>query len=257
MARTHPRFNPPLICVGISLAGIALWFAHEFATAKAPPFDGALDVSIHVLLGALKLATVCAFPFALRPFYTCLHRNPRTLVVFSVLAGAVYLGLFWSYAIWGRTAFAEFASGHVVRYYYLESEVLAKFGYLGLEEWQEQWRRFIPHVKELGLSLALGVFIVLCGYYYGDKTAAPFAVWGVVYFVLFVCPLILGLIVWDYDTFMGGIFFDALCLETFPLGLWWSGKTTIFLFALSGVFYFLLYIASRPRAAVRRGDTAT
>ena len=53
----------------------------------------------------------------------------------------------------------------------------------------------------------------------------------------------LGLVKWDYDVFMGGVFFDTLSVELLPLFGWlYTGSSSIIFFVLAALFYIYLFI---------------
>jgi hypothetical protein len=210
---------------------------HLFATTVFPPFDGTLDIFLHVILGLLKVATIFVFPFVIRPLYKELHGNPRNVIAFVLVFALGHAFLSALYVLLGRELLAVHASNDVVRFYYFHSPILDEFHYIGLEAWREEWARFIPQAKEMLVMTCCLTALVVPAYFWGSRRRAIALSSVVIVLVCVMLPSTLGLVVWDYDLFLGGIFFDLLSLDLIPLGWWHVDSTSIVFFALATIFY--------------------
>ena len=72
----------------------------------------------------------------------------------------------------------------------------------------------------------------------GRVRGASVAIIG--YMLLFLVPMVTGLILWDYDTFLKGIAFDSISMDLFPIFTWNAGDYSIFFY----VFMFIFFAAS-------------
>ena len=84
--------------------------------------------------------------------------------------------------------------------------------------------------------------IVVPGYFFGPRWWA--LAWSSVVIVA-VCVLLppaIGLVLWDYDLFLGGVFFDLLSLDLIPTFWWYVGSSSIVYFNLATAFYSYLHV---------------
>jgi len=234
--------RPTLVAAVFSFCGVVAWTVHTALTATLPPFEGPLDWAVHVVMGMLKLATILVFPLAVRPLYDRLQGNLRNVGVFVLFFGLGYLGLFVLYILLGRETLAEYVSDHVVRFYYLNSPVLDEFPYIGLEEWRAQWTRGIPQAKEVVLMAIFLVGLVAPGYFFGSRWEALAFASVMLIAVCSLLPLAFGLVLWDYDTFLGGVFFDLLSLELLPIMWWFVGGSSVVFLVLATTFYCYVFV---------------
>ncbi len=246
---TQHRLSPVILVAAIlSFVGTGVWAFHAFLTTVLSPFDGPLDITIHVIMGILKLTTIAVFPLAIGPLYKRLHRNSRNATAFVLFFTISYLSLWTLYLLLGRELLATYASDSVVRFYYLRSPVLDEFHYIGLEEWREDWARLIPQAKEILLMAICLITLVVPGYLFGPRRRAIVISTLILVLACVILPVVLGLVIWDYDTFLGGVFFDLLSLELIPVFWWHAGPTSVVFFALTTVFYSGLLIFCRTVA---------
>lgn len=247
--------RPTLVAGVLSFSGIVAWTVHAFLTAALPPFDGPPDWAIHAIMGVLKLATIVLFPFAIRPLYEQLQGNVRNAGAFALFFGLVYAILFALYILFAREALAAHTSDNVVRFYYLHSPVLDELHYIGLEEWRAQWARRIPQAKELLLMVVFLAALVAPGYFFGPRLWARVLSSIILLAVCVLLPPAFGLVLWDYDTFLGGVFFDLLSLDLLPMLWWFVGGSSIVFFALATTFYcyVLIFCHIVPRRRIDGG----
>jgi len=223
-------------------------------TATLPPFDGPLEWVIHAAMCVLKLGTILLFPFAIRPLYSRLHGSIRNVGLFTLFFGLGYFTLFSLYIVHGREPLARVVSDEVVRFYYLRSPVLDGMHYIGLEEWRVQWSHWIPQAKDLSLMMLSLAVIVVPAYYLGSRWEARAFSSAMLIGVCSLLPPAIGLVLWDYDTFLGGVFFDLLSLDLLPMLWWFVGGSSIVLFALSASFYSYIIVFCRFVAPNIHGD---
>lgn len=205
-------------------------------------------------MGVLKLGTILLFPFAIRPLYNRLHGSIRNVGLFSLFFGLGYLTLFAFYVFLGREPLARLVSDEVVRFYYLRSPALDGMHYIGLEEWRVQWSNWIPQAKDLSLMMLSLAVIVVPAYYFGSRWEARAFSSAMLIGVCSVLPPAIGLVLWDYDTFLGGVFFDLLSLDLLPLFWWFVGGSSIVFFSLSAAFYGYIIIFCRSIASGNVAD---
>ncbi len=237
--------KPALVAAVLSLVGLPAWTVHTVLTATLPPFDGPLGLAIHAAMGVLKLGTIIAFPFAIRPLYDRLQGNLRNVGVFVLFFGLGYLTLFALYILFGREPLAEQVSDGTVRFYYLHSPMLDRHHYIGLEEWRAQWARWIPQAKDAALMAIVLAGLVAPGYFFGSRWEALAFSSAMTIGVCSLLPPAIGLVLWDYDTFLGGVFFDLLSLDLLPPLWWFVGGSSIVFFALSASFYSYIIVFCR------------
>ncbi|MBX3176335.1 MAG: hypothetical protein KF886_03160 [Candidatus Hydrogenedentes bacterium] len=234
--------RPTLVAGVLSFSGAVAWAVHALLTAALPPFDGPPDWAIHAAMGVLKLAAIVLFPFAIRPLYEQLQGNVRKAGAFALFFVLGYLSLFALYILFGREALAAHTSDGVVRFYYLHSPALDEFHYIGLEEWRAQWARWIPQAKELVLMVVFLAALVGPGYFFGPRLWARVLSSVVLLAVCVLLPPAIGLVLWDYDTFLGGVFFDLLSLDLIPMLWWFVGGSSVVFFVLAATFYCYVFI---------------
>ncbi len=237
--------RPTLVAAVLSFVGILVWAIHAALTAMLPPFEGPLDWTVHALMGMLKLGTILLFPLAIRPLYRRLHGSVRNVGVCALFFGLGYLGVFVLYILLGRESLAEYVSDHVVRFYYLNSPVLDEFPYIGLEEWRAQWARGIPQAKEVVLMAIFLVGLVAPGYFFGSRWEALTFASVMLIAICSLLPLAFGLVLWDYDTFLGGVFFDLLSLDLLPIMWWFVGGSSVVFLVLATTFYCYVFVYCR------------
>jgi hypothetical protein len=229
----HHGLNPVILsATAVSFIGAITWGFHQFLSETQPPFDGPLDWIVHLVMGFLKLAAILMFPLTMRPLYMRFHGNSRNVIAFALFLLLGYAGLFVLYIFFGREYLAVLASNDSVRFYYLHSPILDNSGYIGLEEWREEWARLIPQAKEGAMMAICLTIFVMPGYLYGSSRRAIVSSFAFLVLACVILPVVFGLLLWDYDIFLGGVFFDLLSLDLIPF-LWWNVSN------ISGVFFVL------------------
>ena len=100
-----------------------------------------------------------------------------------------------------------------------------------------RWAHYVPHATEAVLIFVYyGIIIIACTVWRLRRlTGAIVAVFG--YLLLFLVPMLAGLIVWDYDTFLMGIAFDSISMDLFPFYIWHAGDYSIFLYVFLLIFF--------------------
>lgn len=103
---------------------------------------------------------------------------------------------------------------------------------------------------EFGILITFYAFIVGCCCAFRVRWLTGFVLAGAAYAFLLIVPLATRLIVWDYDTFLRGIAFDSISMDLFPLGIWFSGDYTIFLYVFLLIFFTAAAAVTFYRATV-------
>lgn len=179
-----------------------------------------------------KLAVLAAPLFLLPSLSAYLRGRPRVAISLGLALIAVTLSAMLAYLPW-RTAFAEQFNNGVYRWYYLGMP--NEEG--SFPDWRVAWASHIPHAIEAALVITYYLMlIVICTVRrLGMLTGAATAAAG--YLILFLVPLVTGLIQWDYDTFLKGIVFDSISMDLCPLLLWQAGDHSIFLYVFMLIFF--------------------
>ncbi|MCV6639486.1 hypothetical protein [Candidatus Albibeggiatoa sp. nov. NOAA] len=202
-----------------------------------PDFDGVPDVVIHISMIFLKAAIITLFPFALKDIYSSISKNQRNALTYFLTLNLLFIALFFFHIEYIRELFSIHASSNAVKYYYLSHVDLSTPYYVGGSEWKTAWMSFIPQTKELLLGLFCSALMTLWGYWLGARWVSRF---GISFILLMICtfaPSAMGLVLWDYDLFMGGVFFDTLSIQLLPFFWLASGSGTTMLFILAFFFY--------------------
>ena len=223
-----------------STLAIVLWVAEHLLE----------KTELYVLAVFLKLILLGAPLLFLRHLSAFLHERRLIALGLGLSLVAASVGAMLAYLPW-REAFAERFSNSVYRWYF--DGMPQKFsGYYGdFAAWQDRWARAVPHTIEIGLLLVYyGSLITLCTLrQLGRLSAAWVAILG--YLMLFLVPMLTGLIAWDYDTFLMGIAFDSISMDLFPLFFWQAGDHSIFLYAFLFIFFVItaVFFFAFPRSA--------
>lgn len=121
---------------------------HELFTAFFPPFDGRLDIAVHLVMMAGKLVVLAAIPAMLWRMDIAFHSRLKRFCAFYGASILLFAILTFIHAFWTREIFVTPASGDVVRYYYLESGPFDRFHYIGLEDWRVEWGSLVRQLKD-------------------------------------------------------------------------------------------------------------
>jgi hypothetical protein len=206
--------------------GIGMVFAFSTVPFKLAIFGAFLffisDLS-RLLVGRFRLAMTLAV----------------TLIVITCAAIGAYLPF--------RQLFAE--TFDAAQYHWYHEGMAVKHG--DFPQWQADWNHKTPHIIEASMVVVFyGVLMIVCAFrrwrVFGG--AIPIAVGA--YLFLEFTPLYFGLLVWDYDEFLKGIVFDSISLDLSPLAFWWPCDFSIFLYALSFIFFSVttaFFAATRTR----------
>lgn len=196
-----------------------------------------------------KLALLAALLFFLSDLSRFLHGRPSlavgmalTLIVITTCAALAYLP--W------RESFARHFNNDGYKWFYV-GMAPSPF-YPGFDEWRRGWNRSIPHLIELGLTIFYyGGLIAACSFRRFGRVGG-FLVGMGAYAVLLIIPMITGLIVWDYDTFLCGIVFDSISMDLFPPCFWYAGDFSIFLYVFMLIFYGVcaVFFCARPQSGL-------
>jgi hypothetical protein len=150
-------------------------------------------------------------------------------VIVTVAVAAAYLP--W------RDSFCHHFNNAIYRWYW-SGLLRESSGYYGdFDAWLAGWRSGRPHLLEFGILIGFYALIVGGCYFFRLRRLGGFVLAGAAYAFLLIVPIATELIVWDYDTFLRGIAFDSISMDLFPLGLWFSGDYTIFLYAFLLIFF--------------------
>lgn len=208
-----------------SAAAIGLWAAEQLTG----------NLTYELLTIPAKLALLAAPFFFISKLSEFLHGRPRVAVGLGLTLVMVTLGAMLAYLPW-RQSFTEHFSNDVYRWYFNGMPRKHNGFYGDFTDWQRQWAHHIPHAIEAGLALAYhGFIIAICALRrWSILGGAAIAAAG--YAMLLFVPMLTGLIVWDYDTFLKGIAFDSISMDLFPGGFWHAGDYSIFLYVFMLIF---------------------
>jgi hypothetical protein len=198
-----------------------------------------------------KLVVVAAPLFLLPALSAHLHGRPRVAIGLGLALIVVTLGAMLAYLPW-RTAFAEQFNNAVYRWYFIGMPNEEN----DFSDWQTAWNLRIPHAIEAALAITYHLMVIaLCTCRRLSKlTGALTAAAG--YLLLFLVPLLSGLIQWDYDTFLRGIVFDSISMDLCPLLLWHAGDHSLFLYVFMLIFFGVTAVSfclNRPNAGQEIG----
>jgi hypothetical protein len=214
------------IGLAASIVAIGLWTAEQLSG----------QLAFEVLTIPFKLTLLAAPLFFLSDLSAFLYKRPRLAVGVGLTLIAVTLCAMFAYLPW-REVFARQFNNSVYRWYYSDMPSQSSSWNGDFGEWQTQWARHIPHAIEAGLVLVYyAIIIVTCTLWRLHRVGgAVIAIIG--YLLLFLIPMLTGLIVWDYDTFLKGIAFDSISMDLFPVFLWHAGDYSIFLYSFMFIFF--------------------
>lgn len=228
-----------LIC---SLVGALVYVVHEVAMVHDPGFHGVLDTVMHIAGTITKWGVLLVWPMAMYPHVVHAHRNRRrsallflmTVVPYALVAAAM-LPL--------REYYVTIISDDVVRGYYMSpSSPLAGMGYEGLEEWRARWAAGIPQTMDALSFLMAAAGFAGAAFLWGRYLLGLAA--GIAWFcaMLILLPAAMGIVVLDYDIFLGGLVSDSLCLDLFCFYV--AIPSSILLFVILAAQYLLLLAAA-------------
>lgn len=238
----------------VSFSGLILSLVHEILTELYPPFDGLFDIAMHIVLITLKISVIILFAVGLKEIFAFIHQNKRNAVLYFITLYLLFTLLFFLHITFTRDLFCSLASNDTIKYFYLSDPNLKDPMYIGGAKWAEEWPKFIPQLKELLLGFIFSLTLTTSGYYFSQRLKTRITIAAGLLMIITIIPATIGLSNWDYDFFMGGVFFDVLSIELFPFFWFMIGTQTIITFSLIFCFYLHGYIFVRylkPRAPLR------
>jgi len=226
----------------ISLIGLLLSATHEVLTVKLAPFNGPLDTTIHIMLIASKACIVSLFVIALKEIFAAIYKNTRVSLVYFSTLNILFISLFFLHLTFTRELYCSLASNDAVKFYYLSNPDLHKPFFIGGVEWAKDWALFIPQSKELIFGITCTMLFTLWGCYFGPTKKSRFGITAILFVICTIVPGLIGILLWDYDLFMGGVFFDTISITLFPLFWFAEGTQSVMIFSLAFFFYLHGYI---------------
>jgi hypothetical protein len=214
-----------VVGLGVSTFAIGLWITEQLTG----------QLLFEYLTIPFKLMVVAAPLFFLSDLSGFLHGRPRIGICLGLALIATTLCAMLIYLPW-RSAFAAHFNNAVYRWYY-NGMLGLPAGEKDFAEWQTSWSHRIPHMIEAGLVVVYYIAIVgPCTLWRPTRfRGAIVAIIG--YLLLFLVPLLTGLILWDYDTFLKGIAFDSISMDLFPAFIWNAGDYSVFLYTFMFIFF--------------------
>jgi hypothetical protein len=209
-----------------AVGAVCLWIAEQLT--EQPTFE--------LLTIPLKLVLLAAPLFFLRDLSALLRGRPKLASYLGLALIGATLCAMAAYLPW-RETFTQHFSNSRYRWYYSNMPDQHPGYYGDFSDWQKQWSRGVPHAIEGGLVVAYYGFIVaMCALRrWGLVGSAVTASAG--YALLLFIPLLSGLIIWDYDTFLMGIALDSISMDLSPLCFWYAGDYSIFLHVFMLIFF--------------------
>lgn len=229
--------------VGLIAAAAAagLWSA-EHLTGQA--VFAYLAIPVKVVLFAAPL-------FFLSDLSGLLHGRPRLAAWLALTLIVATIGSMLAYLPW-REAFARRFGNSQYRWYY-EGMPSAYPGSHPFSEWQRSWEQRLPHQIEFGLVMVYYVLLIsVCtALRLGRMSGAAVAVAG--YVLLFLVPLLTGLVLWDYDIFLRGIALDSISMDLTPVIGWLPQDNSIFFYTFMLIFFCICagFFWAAPRSVSR------
>jgi hypothetical protein len=209
-----------------SVGAIGFWIVEQLTGLVAFEF---LTIPFKLVLLATPL-------FLLSDLSSLLRGRPQLTIGLGVVLGSMTLGAMLAYLPW-RDTFAHHFNNDVYRWYYGDTNPKSFGAESEFTAWQKSWAHHVPHRIEATLLVAYyGLLLTACSAFRLNRVgSAIVAVIG--YAALFIVPLATGLIVWDYDTFLRGIAFDSISMDLVPVGIWFAGDYSIFLYTFMFIFF--------------------
>jgi hypothetical protein len=226
-----------------SAGAIGLWTAERLTGQEVFGF----------LAVPFKLAILAAPLFFLSDLSSLLHRRPRVAFGLGCALVAVTLCTMAAYLPW-RSSFAEHFNNAEFRWYYVG--MTAREG--DYPVWATRWSLRIPHMIEAGLVMVYYLAVMMTCTAWRLRRVGGVVVGVVGYLVLFLVPVLTGIILWDYDTFLKGIAFDSISMDLLPMSVWRPGSYSIFLYSFMLIFFGVsaIFFLSSPRMGRRAEVTS-
>jgi hypothetical protein len=218
------RRIPTTIMIGLVASAIAV----SFWTIEQ--LTGLLIFEIFTI--PVKIVVLLAPFFCLSDLSKLLYRRPKLALHLGITLIIVTLGTMLLCLPW-RSAFATHFASDWYRWYHEGTRVRS----VAFIEWQKEWEHYIPHMIETGIVLVYYTTIITACCVWKLCRIGGAIVAFVGYLLLYFIPVLTGLIVWDFDTFLEGIAFDNISMDLFPVLWWYALDTSIFLYMFMLIFF--------------------
>jgi hypothetical protein len=227
-----------------SALAVSLWTLEQLSWWMG--FEALLTIFETITI-PVKLVLLLAPLLFLSDLSAFLYRRPKLalrtgLTLVSVTLAAISLYLPW------RSAFAIQFSSDGYRWYHVASRMSSP----DFIQWKTAWTYYLPHMIEVGIVLVYYTAIIgTCSILRLNRAGgALLAFMG--YLLLHFIPLVTGLILWDYDTFLKGIVFDSISMDLTPFIVWYAGDYSIFLYVFMLIFFGVTigFFYKYPRSSV-------
>jgi hypothetical protein len=206
--------------VGIvaSLAAVVLWAI----VWRLDPSDlpQQLPYPLGIVGWPLKLFLLFGcVPWALAELSDALYENGPAATSFALRGAAVSALAIAAYLPF-RTAFCRSSASVSVKSYYQALPSEFSGGLPRFEHWQRAFAA--GHIHLLELLVLLAFYGVLAFVLFRQRPRAVAAVVAALsgYLLLLVAPVALGLVIWDYDVFLLGLWFDSISLDLWVPTVW-------------------------------------
>lgn len=217
------------IGVVASSCAIVLWTLQQLSGHPAFAF----------LTLPFKLALFAVVPFFYRDLSALLFQRRRAaLVLLAAVVTVTTLGAA-AYLPW-RDSFAVEFNNDSYRWYH--NHARQEYELPGLEAWRTQWEQRLPHLKETCLLVAYYSAIIGICTSCRLQRRGSFLLALAGYAFLAILPNVIGLLKWDYDLFLGGIIFDSISVDLFPLAFWFAGDHSIFFYSFMFIFFAVCWV---------------
>ena len=221
-------------------SAVCLWVAEQLTG----------DMVFELLTIPFKLTLLAAPLFFYRDLSGFLQGRPRLAVALALTLIAVTILAALAYLPW-REAFARQFNNDVYRWYSNDPDRRESGDPRAFDAWLSGWSRRVPHLIEAAIAVAYyGCIIAICSLCRLGRVGGLVLGMGG-YAMLLIVPMLTGLIVWDYDTFLKGIIFDSISMDLFPICLWSASDFSIFLYVFMLIFFAVCagFMCAIPRRA--------
>lgn len=237
---------------GFSMVGATVAWVHRFADAAYGENEPWITFWGCVILGSIcKMGFLCCVPFLLRRIFLAMDRDGgralRCAASWAVASGVLIAlsGFFYD-------DLTELLNTGALHYYPLSLSSDEEPGqYIGREAWLPRWQSGQVLAIEAGYALALILLLVGIGYGWKSRGADHVGQLKVItacLMLLVVCiawPYMFGLVIWDYDTFIGAMVSGSLSIDLLIPFLAYDPTSQIG-FSVFAAFTLSTYVALRP-----------
>lgn len=210
-----------LIAVSIAALGAAAALLHVWADARWGEDEPRIIFHGSFFFGAfVRLVFICTYPILmfllLAQFASNMGSWRSCLFAWFMLTILIMIPL----TIW-REPIAVQLANDAVRPYPFNNPW--EYGFVGWSEWKARWNIGLIHAIELAY-VAIMAAVAIAFVPYARLVPGMGLLWfyailaaTIQYIVTIVYPLITGLVVLDYDIFLGGTFVDSLSLQAMAI----------------------------------------